>query len=863
MAMLYTLAGAQNEIALVIKSRGLVTVGYPGLQTYAAVSRGYLIMPGALLQTGSNGYAALKFIGSGSIVVLRPRTEVVLNAYSVEKTVTESATMSAGELYLDVIRPRNHIFDLHTPAALISCGETRAFVVLSKSNGGSVFYNLAGTAKIADNNFVTWKEVRSGSAAFVAQNGFVQSFGLSDRAVGQLITIGDNTQQLKPSPPLVHEVTVKAGQNGVVEPEGRFVVLGGVDLDIKATPDPGYTFTGWKVVDGNAYIKDIIAPQTQAFVSSGALLEAHFEEKPSVLEIVKSEYGLTDPAGTVQVQRGAPVNIVAAPKRGYRFAGWKTADNIKIEEVDPFVTSVTLQAGSGRIQPRYVRKKYNLSVDKPEHGVVTPSKKLSVKHGDTTIFTANPAQGYRFIRWELVSGYAAIQNLYTAQTPVVCDSIDAGIGALFSNNAVEVSIIPHERAAVSPAGNFFVVRNSLLSVDAVPLEGYMVSGWTVERGKARVQGTDHALIKCKMPFEIIPVVTQRRYQVSLLGDKNGTVIPQEPKETVHQIPFFIRAVPNQGKHFIRWKLSGGWAEIADIYSDSTQVTLSRGDAVVQAEFAETICTLHVDATHGGYTEPAGKIHNYEGGDVIVQAVPNPKAAFLGWEIVDGKDNVIFSDTLSASEQTVTGKTGNATIKALFSTETVAMTVLTNGLGATTPEGKCYAVKDKWTPIKAVPNEGQKFIQWTTISGTDIQFKDQFGAQTEIFPGTGDLVIKALFQSVSSLMGADSLSSPGKSILKIEYDKTKGSIDKADNLTVDPNVAIIITATPAPGYCLEQWKTIKGTVIFSDRFSATTSVTVSKGGAVISPQFAPKPLHTLEVEFKDYENRTKTITGKYR
>ena len=80
---------AQDEIALIMKSSGLVSVSYRGENNHALVSKGYLIMPEAVLQTGNNGFAVVKFIRSRSIVILRPRSEVILNASVESKIINE------------------------------------------------------------------------------------------------------------------------------------------------------------------------------------------------------------------------------------------------------------------------------------------------------------------------------------------------------------------------------------------------------------------------------------------------------------------------------------------------------------------------------------------------------------------------------------------------------------------------------------------------------------------------------------------------------------------------------------------------------------------------------------------------------
>ena len=854
---------AQDEIALIMKSSGLVSVSYRGENNHALVSKGYLIMPEAVLQTGNNGFAVVKFIRSRSIVILRPRSEVILNASVESKIINESLEMRMGEVLLEIFKPHNHNFDLYSPAGIVSFGQAKSLVILSKEGDGTALYNVEGKARIADNNFSTWKDVNSASSAFATQYGFVQVSKLSQKALNRLEDIYKSTRLLEPGPPMVHNLIIKSSPNGVVEPSGRVVALSGVDVDIKAVPDQDYTFTGWQAVEGNARIMDISSPETKISVSSNALIKAQFEEIPSVLKIVKTENGITEPSGDIYVQKGAPVTIRIAPKQGYEFKGFKSGGKVKIEEIDPFESSVSLFEKKGMITPKFVKKSYALTIKKGGHGTVTPAGQLKVNHADSTGLSAIPDEGYQFIRWEVTSGYAEIANFSSPSTFIICDSIDASVQAHYSNNAVEVSILKHDLAQISPTGNFFVPRNATLNVTVLPQEGYSVSRWVVVRGKGQVLGLENAVVKCKTPFEIKPILSAKEYNLTLLSDGNGTVMPSGSQKAVHKKPFTIVAKPNAGKHFIRWKLSGGWAEIDDMQKDSTPVYLSKGDAVIQAEFAETICTLSIAATQGGYTEPVGKINNYEGGDIIIQAVPNPKAAFVGWEIMEGEDNIVFSDTLTFPELTVTNTKGNASLKAVFSTETVEMTVLTNGLGTTEPEGKFYAIKEKWNRIKATPNENQRFVQWTALSGDDVQFKDPLSAETEVFASSDDIVIKALFQASSMADSMEAVSGQGEYTVKIIYDQSKGSISTDETLTVRAGVPVVLTATPHKEYYFEQWRTNTGQVNFSNKYDASTTLVLSRGDAAITPVFLLKSIRTLEIRFKDYENKSRTITSKYR
>lgn len=877
---------SQSEIALVLKSRGIVSVSHGNRSSSQLVSRGYLILPGATLQTGSKGFVKIKYVSSGSIAIVRPRSEVVINTMynSTDDITAESFELKTGEVYFQIEQPKKHTFDLYTPTNLASLNETRCLVILSKSDNHAAFYNLDGSIKIADNNFTTWWDLTPETAAFSIGNGFINVSTLSPQSLPRLRAVCDSTTRLKSGPVLVHTLKIKSGPDGVTEPGGKLVVLNGVGINITATPEMDANFTRWNILDGNARIRDVTSSQTQVFVSSDAIIEAQFAEVPAQLTITPSDQGTTEPSGEISIQKGLPVTVHIIPKKGFSFSGWKQRGNVKIKKVSPWEATVTLFSSKGSVKPKFTRKTYLVTMTSDKNGTVKPEKNRTVTHGDSLFIEATPKKKYRFIEWKLKEGHASVRDLRNPSTRVVCDSTDVRIEAIFAKNTVQVSILGHDKADISPLGEFFVPRNSFLTVNATPDTGFMISEWKVERGKARVQGLENVFIKCKNPFEIVPDITVRKYNLTLLKDDLGTVNPDNTVLVTHNTPVPIIAKPEANNYFIHWKLSGGWADIADAQSDTTQVTLSHGDAVIQARFAPTICTLNVSATLGGYTEPAGAIKNFIGGDVLIQAMPNPKAAFIGWSIVNDEDsagivpeskivritdslisneNIAFSDTLTIPEQTITSLRGNASIKAVFSTETIKMTLLTNGKGRTEPQDETYIVKDKVLTIKAIPNENQTFLEWVAVSGELTQFDDPFSAETNINPGMEDIVIKALFQS-DSLTGNESSFQTGQYTLTVIIsDKSEGSINKDDQISVNAGESVTLTATPNKGYYFNRWKVIDGSVLFSNKQSETTTVTLKEGNAIITPDFEEKPKYNLEIIFIDSENRTKTIKSRYQ
>jgi hypothetical protein len=864
---LWTDAYSENrEVAFILKSRGIVSVNYTSENKNIQVSRGYIITSGAFLQTGIKGFALIKYINSHSLIIIKPLSKIQITGYKDNRKYVESIDVKYGEIIFDIVQPKKCLFDMHTPTAIIDANELKGFIIVNDRNGETALYNLSGKARISDNNYNSWKDVPSETSCFISKRGFVHVSKISPHTMPVLNKNHESSLELKKVDLLTHSLTIKSTPNGLISPSGTVMVKHGVPVDIEAISETDYTFTGWNVVDGNVAIRNSVSSKTQVSLMSNAIVQAEFDENPSILSIYRTDNGVVEPSGKIYAKQGVPTIVRIAPNAGYDFTGWKTRGDITIKEINPFKTAVTVNDRSGKVKPEFKRKQCTVSVFGSNNGIVTPQRILKKYYGDTIKISATPHNGYRFIQWEIVSGFIFIADIRNPNTVIICDSTDASLQAVFSDNAVEVSILKHNLATIQPSGNFYVIRNSLFSVLAEPREGFTLKRWEVERGKARVKGLHKAEIKCKTPFEILPIITSKEYILTLLGSKFGTVYPAKKIYVKHNNPFTVMAEPYQEKFFIRWKLIGGWADIQDPYNDTTTLTLTEGDAVIQAEFAETICSLSINSSKGGYTEPSGKIINYNHGEINIHAIPNPKAAFIGWEITDGKENITFSDTLTIAEQTVTSGKGDASINAVFSTETVEMNVSNNGLGSTKPDGMTHAVKNKWKRITAKPNEFMEFVKWTLISGNNAQIKDAFSAETEVNPGNNEIVIKALFQSTSSkYFNPDTsfISFKNDLQLRIDYDAQKGNISTENEISVKPGIPFRITAEPKTGFYLSEWIVIKGSVNFlSPKDIETIEFTIERSDAVISPIFREKPINILEIIFKDYENKQKTLTSKY-
>jgi hypothetical protein len=847
----------ETEYAIITKLKGFVSVRYKTTDLPLPVSSGHLIYKGAILQSSSNSIAQIQFITTPGTIYLRPLSEIHIMQQDSTFPELQTIQLKDGEIVVEANKSSQSTFDIVTPTAIANFRDARGMVLLSSSSDASTVYALDGVAKIADGLTDQWVTIDRKSAALLTSDHFFHIDTLSNDDMVNVYESIEKTRQLQATERLVHDLKMLSDSGGIVDPDASFAVLHGNAVDIIALPNPGYTFLGWRALKGSVKIENALAETTQVTLSSSAEIIARFAKSPAKFTINIKGKGKTDPPGSVFLQKGEIVTLQAVPDSGYVFSGWKNPKNVKI--TNKFTTAIEIKAPGtqGSVDVHFTQKQSAVSFISEGKGKVFPKKKVIKSYQDTIIITARPDSGFRFIEWTASNKGVTIVNPRDTQTTVICDSGTVTVKALFSNQAMEISLLPHEHAKIAPSGNFFIKRSSDMMINAYPDTGYLVSGWKIIRGKAHVRGTDIAYVRSGVPFEIQPIVNPFSFNLDLLQTSGGSIKPSGKISARYNEPLALTAIPSKGKQFIRWNISGGWAKIADAQKESTSIVLNYCDASINAVFATHVCSLKVTSTKGGHTEPSEIIKSTEGGHIALQAIANPNAAFLYWKIKKGKDNLAFSDTLTSPDIIVTTLKGNAAIEAVFSTDAVPLVLITNGRGSTSPKNEIFAIKNTWIPIKATPQRGSSFREWSIVAGTDIQIKDPQNAETEVLIGSTKTVIKALFGKSTIL---DSLLETNDSLSNIEilYDPAKGTIDPGNKIQCKPGDLIPLRASEKQGYRFKEWRIIRGQVSLTNYTTPATSLIMMKGNAEIEALFESKPIQIMQIQFKDSNGKTKTL-----
>lgn len=128
----------------------------------------------------------------------------------------------------------------------------------------------------------------------------------------------------------LYTLTVLSSEGGTVSTAGGEYTEG-TEIEIFATPNEGFSFTGWEGIEDTSSTVTVS-------VSSNATVTATFESIPQFTVIVSSSEGGTVSTDGGTYASGFELNILATPNTGYEFQRW--------EEVDISTASLTITVSS-------------------------------------------------------------------------------------------------------------------------------------------------------------------------------------------------------------------------------------------------------------------------------------------------------------------------------------------------------------------------------------------------------------------------------------------------------------------------------------------------------------------------------------
>ena len=369
-------------------------------------------------------------------------------------------------------------------------------------------------------------------------------------------------------------VAVNLAEGGTTDPSVGVHTYGeGLTIDLNATPNPGYRFTGW-----TGDVADPASSTTTVFIDGDKTVTANFEriEHTLTMEADPDEGGITDPtAGQHTYFWGTTVDITATPAQGYRFSGW-TGD---VADADSPTTTILID-GDKTATANFERIEHTLTlgVAPDGSGTTDPAAGQHTYFWGTTVdISATPNDGFRFTGW---TGDVADPNDPT--TTVLVDG-DKTVTAQFEaipEYTLTIAVTPEGGGTTNPAvGMYAYEENTVVDISATPNEGFRFTGWTGDVADPNDPTTTVLVDGDKTvtaQFEAIPEYT---LTMAVTPEGGGTTNPAVGMHAyVENTVVDISATPAEGFHFTGWT-----GDAADPESATTTVLMD-ADKEMTANF---------------------------------------------------------------------------------------------------------------------------------------------------------------------------------------------------------------------------------------------------------------------------------------
>jgi len=176
------------------------------------------------------------------------------------------------------------------------------------------------------------------------------------------------------------------------------------------------------------------------------------------------------------------IPIEARAFDGYRFVGWETNHvSTRVADQNARVTTVTVGANS-RLTARFERITHHLNLEaNPTTGGSPEAGGTTVAQGDVTTLRANPAPGYRFVSWEVLSGTGSqIADEKSEETTFTMGTSDTTVIAEYERIPYTLTLEASPAEGGSPSTNQTILNvGDKANIIAKPNPGYRFVRWSI------------------------------------------------------------------------------------------------------------------------------------------------------------------------------------------------------------------------------------------------------------------------------------------------------------------------------------------------------------------------------------------------
>ena len=516
----------------------------------------------------------------------------------------------------------------------------------------------------------------------------------------------------------------------------RILADRGAEVALKATPNPGYVFTGWYTADGTFESADaeFTCYQERSHVHVARFMAKSYEVNATTVVdsgtgslVESSSAGWVEGAGTVEAEHAA--TLTAHALSGYAFEYWADASGAVVSRASTYHVVPTSDT---TLQAVFSAKQYTVDVS-CEESMGTVRGAGTYAAGQVATVRAVVAEDTSFVGWFRNGTCVSSKKTYRFTVRE-----DTSLYAVFASGSYVVSTVasPTEGGAVSGFGGY--ESGDRATLRAIANTGYSFAGWTDDKGETVSENPEYT-VKVTGDATYTATFTPQSYQVvlSLSDDSVGTLSGEGSYAFGDTVE--LNATPMGTKRFVGWyvldaegtksllscdahcwiKLDKDMVEGLDddtldiqaVFADPYEVTVS-GEVVVKDKASSRGCRV------------TGSGSFAVGDQVELTAVAGMGYRFVGWST--DKEGTSIVETATTLDVTATQdmtyyaqfeSDGQVTITVTGSSIFRGTALLVDGIPA---GSRSYDRGDMYMAI-AIPWKKYHFSHWVDDAGVTVSY----------------------------------------------------------------------------------------------------------------------------------------------
>ena len=516
----------------------------------------------------------------------------------------------------------------------------------------------------------------------------------------------------------------------------RILADRGAEVALKATPNPGYVFTGWYTADGTFESADaeFTCHQERSHVHVARFMAKSYEvDATTVVDsgtgslVESSAAGWVEGTGTVEA--GHAATLTAHALSGYAFGYWADASGAVVSRDSTYHVVPTSDT---TLQAVFSAKQYTVDVS-CEESMGTVEGAGTYAAGQVATVRAVAAEDTAFVGWFRNGTCVSSKKTYRFTVRE-----DTSLYAVFASGSYIVHTVasPAEGGAVSGFGGYEAGDRATLR--AIANTGYLFAGWIDDKGETVSENAD-CTVKVTGDATYTATFKPKSYQVVLSASDDGVGTLSGEGSYQFGDTVELNATPMGTKRFVGWyvldtegnksllscdahcwvKLDKDMVEGLDddalelqaVFADPYEVTVS-GEVVVKDKASSRGCRV------------TGSGSFAVGDQVELTAVAGMGYRFVGWSTDKGGTSIVETaavlDVTATQDMTYYAQfesDGQVTITVTGSSIFRGTALLVDGIPA---GSRSYDRGDMFMAI-AIPWKKYHFSHWVDDAGVTVSY----------------------------------------------------------------------------------------------------------------------------------------------